>query len=126
MAATNLESFEFDNLETGRFPSHQDTRVLVSGQNLTRSTLLAKITASGKFTQWDSGGAGGIEIPNAILSRDADASAGDAACLIYTFGEFDENALTLMSGDALTNALRETLRDAGIYLVKGQNAVQGV
>ncbi len=118
--ATNLESFQFENLETGRFPSHQDWRTMILGQNLTRGTLLAKVTATGEYIQWDSNGSGGTEIPNAILSKDCDSRSAAAACRIYTFGEFNQEALILQSGDTLTEANLNSLRDAGIYLVEGQ------
>lgn len=120
MAATNISTFTWDNLETGRFQNHQDTRTIISGQVLSRGALLAKITASGKYTQYDSGGSGGSEVPNAILAKDVDASTGDTKSRIYTFGEFNETSLLLMSGDSITDAIRATLRDQGIYLSIGQ------
>jgi hypothetical protein len=118
--ATNTESFQFENLETGRFPSHQDWRTMILGQNLVRGTLLAKVTATGEYIQWDSNGGSGTEIPNAILSKDCDSRTAAAPCLIYTFGEFNQEALILQSGDTLTEANLNSLRDAGIYLVQGQ------
>jgi hypothetical protein len=118
--ATNQEDFQFENFETGRFTSHQDWRTMILGQNLVRRTLLAKVTATGEYIQWDSNGSGGTEIPNAILAVDCDSRTAAAPCRIYTFGEFNQNALILQSGDTLTEANLNSLRDAGIYLVVGQ------
>jgi len=50
---------------------------LISGQNLTRGAPLGRITASGKYTEWDPNVSDGSETLAAILAEDVDASSGD-------------------------------------------------
>lgn len=60
----------------------RDTATLVSGQNLDAGTVLGKITASGKLTQFNQDGADGSETAMAILAYPCDASGADATCVI--------------------------------------------
>src|SRR6185369_4698127 len=120
MSATNMESFAFDGLETGRMQCHIDDRTLLLGQSGVRGTIMSMITATGKYVIWNQSSGGGAEIPRAILMKDADASLADVPCKIYSFGEFDENKLILGTGDVISDILRNTLAVNGIYLVKGQ------
>ena len=58
------------------------TVTLISGQNLAASTVLGKITASGKYTQLAPAAADGSETAAAILYGATDASGGDTDCVI--------------------------------------------
>ena len=112
-----VETFTYDNLETGRMPSATATRTMISGYSLVRGAILGKITASGKYQEWDSGFVNGAQTPYAILAEDCDALAGDATCLIYTFGEFNEDELVYQTNETFSDTTRDSLRDAGIYTV---------
>ena len=83
-----------DNLIAGSFPRKEVGVTLVSGQNLTRGTVLGRITASGKYTAYNNGAVDGSEQARGILAVDTDASGGDVSTVIYVTGEFNEEALT--------------------------------
>lgn len=79
--------------EEGRYPAEfivseangtrsRDTGTLISGQDLDAGTVLGKITASGKLTQFDQDASDGSQNAAAILFSPCDASAGDAECVI--------------------------------------------
>ena len=61
----------------------RDELTIVSGQNLKANAVLGKITASGKYKEYDNGASDGSEVAAAVLLADTDASAADkqAACL---------------------------------------------
>ncbi|SMF48021.1 Bacteriophage lambda head decoration protein D [Azospirillum oryzae] len=107
--------FTPDQLIAGRFPLVTDTVTLVSGQNLARGAVLGKITASGKYTLSLSASSDGSQVPSAILADAVDASGGDKLAGVYLAGEFNTNALTIGTGHTAAS-IKDTLRDAGIYL----------
>jgi len=112
------ETFTHDNLLAGDYPNIADEGTLISGQNLVRGTLIAKITASGKLTQCDVAAAAGdgSEIPYAILIEDTDASGGDVTHTpYYLSGEFDDQQVTLDAGDTVAG-VKDLCRDKSIYL----------
>lgn len=98
-------------------PIKTDSAVLVSGQNLTRGTLLGKITTGGKLTTSLSASSDGSQTPYAILAEDCDASSGDKPCSIYIAGEFNQNSITFGTGHTAAST-KDGLRDLNIYLVK--------
>lgn len=73
---------------------------LVSGAgDLVAGTVLAKITASGKYTVYDNAGSDGTETAAAVLYAAADASSADAAAVaIVRLAEIDTNDLTWFDG----------------------------
>jgi hypothetical protein len=114
--SASVDSYSPDRLIAGvNIGPVTDGGTLVSGQNLIRGALLGKITASGKLTLALSASSDGSQTPYAILAEDTNASAGDAACTIYTVGEFNPNAMTFGTGITAASA-KDTLRDAGIIL----------
>lgn len=88
---------------------------VASGRNLTRGTVLGKITASGKVVAVDNAAADGSQTPYAILAEDADATSADVVTTAYLKGSFNEDALTF-GGDDTAADHRVALRDLGIYL----------
>lgn len=109
-----------DQLIAGRFPLVTDTITLVSGQNLARGAVLGKITSSGKYTLSLSASSDGSQVPSAILADAVDASGGDKLAGVYLAGvylagEFNANALTIGASHTAAS-IKDTLRDAGIYL----------
>jgi hypothetical protein len=95
---TDAGAFVPDNLINGEFPALQRKGTLLSGQNLTRGTVLGKITASGKLVKSLAASEDGSEDIFAVLALDCDASAGDMDCQYYISGEFTTARLTFGAG----------------------------
>lgn len=69
--------------------------ILITGQNLVAGTVLAIITASSKYTQFDQDGADGSENAAGILYAAVDATDEDKACVVHVRQcEVDAAALT--------------------------------
>jgi hypothetical protein len=109
------------NLLAGEFPRVERLVTIVSGQNLTRGSVLGKITASGKFTLSLTASGDGSEIPDAVLAEDIDASAGDAQAVVYFSGEFNTKALTLGAGHTI-ESISTPLRSKNINLRQNLSA----
>lgn len=89
---------------------------LISGQNLTRGTVLGKITASSKYNKSLSTANDGSEVPDLILAEDCDASSGDKVTVAYERGDFIQEALILGASHTVAS-IKEGLRVKGIYLL---------
>lgn len=109
-----------DKLLAGDHPRVERKVVLISGQNLTRGTLLGKITASDKYTLYVAGASDGSEVARAILAMATDASGGDAQTIIYETGIFSEQEVIAQTAgvSSISVALRNQLQDVGIFLEK--------
>lgn len=59
---------------------------LVTGQNLKERTILGRITATKKFTQWNPMATDGSEIVAGILIDDVDATDSDQNCVLISYG----------------------------------------
>ncbi|WP_199720772.1 head decoration protein [Azospirillum cavernae] len=75
---------------------------------------VGKITASGKYTLSAAAANDGSQAPSVILADAVDASGGDKLG-VYLAGEFNAGRLVLGAGHT-ANSVKDTLRDAGIYL----------
>ena len=109
---------QFDNLIAGSaVETVSDGETLLADEVSVRGQLMAKITASGKWVTFKSGGAGGEEIARGISAETVDASnpSADAPTVIYKTGEFNENALVFDGGDSLTEATKNALQDVNIH-----------
>jgi hypothetical protein len=120
-ASFSSETFTPDRLHAGELPLAHKKVTLLSGENVTRGTVLGKVTASGKYVTSLSASADGSETPDVIAAQDCDASAADAECLVYTRGDFNANALTIGTGHT-ASSIEAGLRDKNIYLVTAQSA----
>lgn len=108
-------TFTPDNLVAGNFPIQTGGFTLIAGQNLSRGTPLGIISASGKLTQSASAAGNGSEKVRAILAEDCDASGGDAACVVYLSGEFNEDDVEALLGAGHTLAsVKQDLAENGI------------
>lgn len=85
-------------IHAGSHPVLTEPGTLVTGQNLAAFTVVARVAASGKLTQWAPGGSGGAEQAVGILLHSINASAADKACEIYTAGVFNTLALVWPGG----------------------------
>lgn len=67
---------------------------LISGQNLVRGTVLGRIKASGKLTQWAPAASDGSQLAMGVLMLDTNAASADVGCEIYISGIFNTAWLT--------------------------------
>lgn len=88
---------------------------LAMGQNLVRGAVLGKVTATGKYVLSASAASDGSQAPAAILVDDTNATAGDAAVLGYTRGDFIGSGLTLGAGHTVAS-VRAAFKDIGIFI----------
>ena len=109
------ESFTYDKLFAGNYPTVTKSVVVLLGQNILRGTVLGKVTASGKYVKSLAAAADGSQFPDAILAEDANASTEDLTRIAYVSGEFNTNALVLGTGHTVTSVDAD-LRDKNIYL----------
>lgn len=94
---------------------YHEQLTLLSGQNLPRGAVLGKISASSKYILSASAATDGSQVPAAILVDDINASAGDAAVLGYTRGDFLASGLTLGAGHTVAS-VRAMFKDIGIFI----------
>ncbi len=84
-------------------------------------TILARNTASGKLVPFEIGGAGGNEIPKAILTYDVTAAgAGDEAIRAGVSGGYRKERLIVDAdgdGSNITDAILDQLRDYGLVAI---------
>ena len=80
-------------LFAGDLPIVSEPGTLITGQNLLANTVVARITLSGKLTQWAPAGSLGAQIPVGILMHTTDATSADKGCELYIAGVFNRAAL---------------------------------
>lgn len=120
-ASFSSETQQPDNLIAGPLPIAHTKVTLIAGQNVARGAVLGKITASGKYNLSLSAAVDGSQVPDAIAAQAVDATAADAEILVYTRGDFNQDALTLGAAHTIAS-IREGLRDKSIHLVKVQES----
>lgn len=121
LASFSSETQQPDKLIAGPLPIAADKVTLIAGQNVARGAVLGKITASGKYNLSLSAAIDGSGVPDAIAAQAVDATAADAEILVYTRGDFNQDALTLGAAHTV-GSIREGLRDKNITLVKVQES----
>lgn len=104
------ETFTPDSLIAGHSDIRTRSITIASGAGeLTRGTLLGKITSSGKYVKSLAASSDGSEVPVAILAEDVDATSADVVTVAYESGEFNVNDVTFGTGHteaSVTDALR--------------------
>jgi len=85
----------------------RNTATLIAGQNLSAGSVLGKITASGKFTQLNTGGADGSQNAAAILLDNVNATAADTTCVIVV-GPSEVNNKELIWPGGITGPQKTT------------------
>ena len=108
------ETYTPDNLMDPTFPHISGQETILTGNNLTRGTVLGKVTASGKCVAVDDSNSDGSQTAYAILAEDTDATSADKTAPVFLVGHFNENELTFGDDDDIDDH-RATLRDIGIY-----------
>ena len=121
LASFSSETHQPDTLIAGPLPIAAAKATLIAGENVARGAVLGKITASGKYNLSLSAAVDGSQVPDAIAAQAVDATAGDTEILVYTRGDFNQDALTLGAAHTIAS-IREGLRDKSIHLVKVQES----
>ncbi len=112
-----LGSRDFDNLFAGsnQLPVSDGETLVNSADTVVRGQVMAKITSSGEWARYKSGGSGGQEIPRGIAAEAADGTAASVPVVVYKTGEFNKNALVFNGSDTLTEAVKNLLQDVNIH-----------
>lgn len=72
---------------------------MITGQNLPAGRVLGKITASGKYKEYNPGNADGSEVVAGILWDDVDATAADKKCVVVARDcEVNQGEITWFAG----------------------------
>lgn len=81
-------------------------------------TILARLAADNTLQPFAPAGAGGLEVPKAVLTYDVTlAASGTIGARVLTAGEVDQNRLVIHGGGTVTAAHLDALRDYGIVPV---------
>lgn len=115
-----VETTAIDNLiASNAHPVSIQTVTVKSGEGkLKRGSVLMR-DANNKFVLADTS-AGTAEV---ILAADVDATSADTVAAAYNSGEFVREELFVAAGYTLAAADEVNLKNAGIYLVSGVEAV---
>lgn len=109
------EAYAPDRLIAGDLKLVTRDVTILTGQVISRGTVLGKITSSGKYIKSLSAASDGSETPVAILADDVDATSADVNAPIYETGEFNEDQITLGTAHTVAS-VRDGLRALGIHL----------
>jgi len=93
LAGSSTESFQDDSLVLGGLIDF-GSGTLASGQNLTRGTVVGRVTATGDLTISVQTATNGSEKPVGALVHDVDASAAAAGCQFVRGGWLNKQLLT--------------------------------
>lgn len=101
-----------------------DSATILTGQALTRGSVLGKITASGKLKLADKAAVDGSAVPFGILTEDTDTAtvAGDKNAVVYLAGSFNQDKLVFAAGTVSAD-LKDSARGNGMYFIKVNAAV---
>jgi len=95
------------NLLAGEFPRVERLITIASGQNLTKGSVLGKITADGKYKLSLATSNDGSEVPDVVLAEDIDATNAEGQAVVYFSGEFNSKALKLGAGHTIQSISAE-------------------
>lgn len=100
----------------GQCDVEHDTAWAAGGADtLAAGTIMARITASGKWGIYDTGGAGGLGVANGVLAYEVSASgAGDVPVDVIVRGTVNQDRIAQDDGGAVTAAVVDQLRSNGI------------
>lgn len=84
--------------------------IIVTGQNLVAGAVLGKVTASGKYVEYDNGAVDGTEVATGILFDAVDASLADVegAVMVNRDAEYNLSEVVWEAGQD------QTAQDAGV------------
>jgi hypothetical protein len=118
------EVYTPDKLISGLAQVASETLTMVSGEVLARGTVMGRITSSGAVTISLLAASDGSQNPYGILADNYDSTAGAITVGVYTRGSFNENALTLGTGQTIA-LIHDALRSNGIFLTNAITATAG-
>lgn len=95
---------------------HNDKVTIITGQNLQAGAVVAKITASGKWTAYNPGGADGSQNAAGILLGAVNATSADQAGVIIARGPMIVNGNDLVWGGGVTDPQKVTAKTALLAL----------
>ena len=104
-----------DNLIIGANETKLKGVTILSGQTLSRGSVIGIITTSGKGKLCDDASTDGSEVAKYILADDIDSTSGDMVAQCYQAGEFNRAAL-VFGGDDTVADHEDELRKYGIFL----------
>jgi hypothetical protein len=87
-----------------------------------RGLVLGRVTASGKYTNWDEEAVDGSEDARAVLADRTHASGADAGTVAYVHGEFNRGGLgwgDAASGDIDAEIVK--MLDLGLYVKESKS-----
>lgn len=123
LGVNTLGSISYNNLWSGNVCDVvPGVETLLSGQVVTRGTVLGMITASGKLQIADSTKSDGSQTIYAIAAEACDATGGDKPINVYYTGEFNTAALTFGGTDTAAKQ-KVAARNIGIFF--GSNVTVG-
>lgn len=93
LAGSTVESFQDDALVLGGLIDF-GSGTLASGQNLTRGTVVGRVTASGELTQSVQSAEDGSQVPVGALVHSVDASDAATDCQFVRGGWLNKDLLT--------------------------------
>ena len=97
---------------------HQTPWTAGGADVLAAGTIMARLTATGKWGIYDPGGAGGLEIAKGVLTYEATATgAGDVPVAVLVRGTVNQDRLIIDAdgdGSNVTEAVVDDLRSNGI------------
>lgn len=112
----NLGTYTPDQLIAGHnMPTVTEKVTVLTGQNLTRGTVVGLVTASGKAKALDKTSVDGSQNFYGILAVDVDATSADADGVVYLTGEYNQAALTF-GGTTVAADVKAEARFAGVFL----------
>ncbi len=96
----------------------RENMTVASGQNLAAGAVIAKLTADGKYVEYDDVGTDGSEVAAGILYAAVDASAADKpGVALVRAAEVDGNLLAWFTGATQGNKDNGTADLAGSLLI---------
>jgi len=119
---SNPEITNNDCLKVPAFnPQYQDATVtFTAAGTYTAGTIMARLTAAPtKWVPYLAGAATGAEIPKGVLATAVTATAaGDKLSRVLISGEVSLDAISIDAGGAISQAVRDQLRDYSIVAIE--------
>ena len=114
-ASLRTETFDPDNLLMGA-DARAEEITLTDGEVVVRGHVLGRVTATGKYLISLNAAIDGSEIARVIAAEPLSPSGSDGLMLGYLEGSFNQDKVTLGTGQTIANT-KDDLNDVNIYLL---------
>jgi hypothetical protein len=106
-------------LELGAAEDGTLVNAALTTETLVAGTILGRLAADGTWGPFAAAGAGGLEIPKAVLTYDLDplATLGSVAVQVMTAGKVNADRLIVHGGGTVTAAVLDGLRSYSIVAI---------